>query len=415
MQTLLNYRYVAIDESGETVKGTEKAASIANAHLLLLQRGLQPTKLNEHKSILQFEITRKTVKRKEVMHFSRQLSVFVEAGIPIMEALEVIAEETSDKLLTRVLLDMISQLREGDTFAAAAAAHPEAFPRYYIAVLESAELTGTLDKVLNELAEYMERELEARSELTSALVYPAVVAVLAVVVVIILATFVLPKFKTFFESLNAKLPLPTRMLLSTSNFVSHFWWALLGGILAIVIAVVALRRSDSGRGWLDKLFLKLPVVGGVVQAAVIERICRVLASLVTAGVDLPTSLAVTAESSNNVVYRNGLTHIREQMMEGNGLADPLGQTGLFPAAVRQMFRVGEETGTLDKQLETAAAYYRRELELKVKHFTSLFEPMVIIFMGVIVGFVAIAMVSAMYGIYRQVNVGGVVHLLHFWF
>ncbi len=415
MQTLLNYRYVATDESGQTVKGTEKAASIANAHLLLLQRGLQPTKLNEHKSLLQFEITRKTVKRKEVMHFSRQLSVFVEAGIPIMEALEVIAEETSDKLLTRVLLDMISQLREGDTFAAAAAAHPEAFPRYYIAVLESAELTGTLDKVLNELAEYMERELEARSELTSALVYPAVVAVLAVVVVIILATFVLPKFKTFFQSLNAKLPLPTRMLLSTSNFVSHFWWALLGGILAVVITVVALRRSDSGRGWLDKLFLKLPVVGGVVQAAVIERICRVLASLVTAGVDLPTSLAVTAESSNNVVYRNGLTHIREQMMEGNGLADPLGQTGLFPAAVRQMFRVGEETGTLDKQLETAAAYYRRELELKVKHFTSLFEPMVIIFMGVIVGFVAIAMVSAMYGIYRQVNVGGVVHLLHFWF
>jgi type IV pilus assembly protein PilC len=415
MQTLLNYRYVATDESGETVKGTEKAASIANAHLLLLQRGLQPTKLNEHKSILKFEITRKQVKRKEVMHFSRQLSVFVEAGIPIMEALEVIAEETSDKLLTRVLLDMISQLREGDTFAAAAAAHPEAFPRYYIAVLESAELTGTLDKVLNELAEYMEREIEARSELTSALVYPAVVAVLAVVVVIILATFVLPKFKTFFESLNAKLPLPTRMLLSTSNFVSHFWWALLGGILAIVIAVVALRRSDSGRGWLDQLFLKLPVVGGVVQAAVIERICRVLASLVTAGVDLPTSLAVTAESSNNVVYRKGLNHIREQMMEGNGLADPLGQTGLFPAAVRQMFRVGEETGTLDKQLETAAAYYRRELELKVKHFTSLFEPMVIIFMGVIVGFVAIAMVSAMYGIYRQVNIGGVVHLLHFWF
>ncbi len=415
MQTLLNYRYVATDEAGQTVKGTEKAASIANAHLLLLQRGLQPTKLNEHKSLLQFEITRKQVKRKEVMHFSRQLSVFVEAGIPIMEALEVIAEETSDKLLTRVLLDMISQLREGDTFAAAAGAHPEAFPRYYIAVLESAELTGTLDKVLNELAEYMERELEARSELTSALVYPAVVAVLAVVVVIILATFVLPKFKTFFASLNAKLPLPTRMLLSTSNFVSHFWWALLGGILAIVIAVVALRRSDSGRGWLDQLFLKLPVVGGVVQAAVIERICRVLASLVTAGVDLPTSLAVTAESSNNVVYRKGLNHIREQMMEGNGLADPLGQTGLFPAAVRQMFRVGEETGTLDKQLETAAAYYRRELELKVKHFTSLFEPMVIIFMGVIVGFVAIAMVSAMYGIYRQVNVSDVAHLFHFWF
>ena len=149
--------------------------------------------------------------------------------------------------------------------------------------------------------------------------------------------------------------------------------------------------------------MKLPVAGGLVQAAIVERVCRVLASLVTAGVDLPRAMAVTAEASNNAVYNEGINHIREQMMEGHGLADPLAETGLFPAAARQMFRVGEETGTLDKQLETAAAFYHRELEIKVKHFTSLFEPAVIIFMGLIVGFVAVALVSAMYGIYRQVN------------
>ena len=271
-----------------------------------------------------------------------------------MEALEVISEETSDKLLKRVLLDMTVQLREGETFAASAAAHPEAFPRYYIAVLESAELTGTLDKVLNELAEYMEREVEARSQLTSALIYPAVVAVLAVVTVVILATFVLPKFKTFFNSLNAKLPLPTRMLLASSNFISQWWWAIAAVILGVTVAIVALRRSDAGKAKIDALFLKLPVIGGLVQAAIIERVCRVLASLVTAGVDLPRAMAVTAESSSNAVYRDGINHIREQMMEGNGLTDPLAESGLFPAAARQMFRVGEETGTLDKQLETAA-------------------------------------------------------------
>jgi type IV pilus assembly protein PilC len=418
MQTLLNYRYEATDDAGQTIKGTEKAASAASAHLALIQRGLQPTELKEHKSVLQFEITRKTVKRKEIMHFSRQLSVFVEAGIPIMEALEVIGEETSDKLLKRVIVDMIVQLREGETFAAAAGAHPEAFPRYYVAVLESAELTGTLDKVLNELADYMQREVDARSQLTSALIYPAVVAVLALVTVIVLATFVLPKFKTFFESLNAKLPLPTRMLLSISNFVSNYWWAIVLVIVLIVGGVVALRRSDSGRARLDALFLKLPVVGPLVQCAIIERTCRVLSSLVTAGVDLPRAMAVTAESSNNVVYRDGINHIRDQMMEGNGLAEPLAETGLFPAAARQMFRVGEETGTLDQQLETAAAYYGRELELKVKHFTSLFEPAVIIFMGLIVGFVAVAMVSAMYGIYKQVNTAGtstgIIHSVMLW-
>src|SRR5580692_8093310 len=255
-QSTLTYRYTATDESGNSIKGTESAPSVSAAHLALLERGLQPSEIRERKSVLQFEITRKKVKRKEIMHFSRQLSVFVEAGIPILEALEVIGEETSDKLLKRVLLDMIVQLREGETFAAAAAAHPEAFPRYYVAVLESAELTGTLDKVLNELAEYMQREIEARSALTSALIYPAVVAVLAVITVIILATVVLPKFKTFFASLNAKLPLPTRMLLSISNFVSNWWWAILALMLAIVIVAVAARRSEWGREKLDRLVLK---------------------------------------------------------------------------------------------------------------------------------------------------------------
>jgi type IV pilus assembly protein PilC len=226
-----------------------------------------------------------------------------------------------------------------------------------------------------------------------------------------LAAFVLPKFRTFFESLNAKLPLPTRMLLSVSAFISTWWWAILGSILLVVIALVAMRRSTKGRAKLDALMLKLPVAGSLVQAAIVERVCRVLASLVTAGVDLPRALAVTAESSNNAVYADGINHIREQMMEGAGLADPLAETGLFPAAARQMFRVGEETGTLDKQLETAASFYHRELELKVKHFTSLFEPAVIIFMGVIVGFVAVALVSAMYGIYRQVKIAEIlVHL-----
>ena len=228
MTMLDNYRYNAFDENGAKVSGTEKATSASAAHLALLQRGLQPIDVKEHKSILKFEITRKMVSRKEVMHFSRQLSVFIEAGIPIMEALEVISEETTDKLLKKVLLDMIVQLQAGETFASAAASHPEAFPRYYVAVLESAELTGTLDRVLRELAEYLQRDLDARSQVTSALIYPAVVACLAVVTIIVLATFVLPRFTVFFASLNAKLPLPTRMLLGFSNFISTWWYAILG-------------------------------------------------------------------------------------------------------------------------------------------------------------------------------------------
>ena len=264
------------------------------------------------------------------MHFSRQLSVFVRAGIPIMEALQVIAEETPDKLLQRALLDMIDRIQAGDTFASAAAAHPEAFPNYYVGMLTSAELTGNLDIVLDQLGDYIDRDIEARGKITGAMIYPAVVAVMAVLVVVVLATFVMPKFVVFFKSFNAQLPLPTRMLLSASNFVSTWWFAILGVIVLAVVGIIALRRSRSGKAWIDSMVLKLPVVGDLVRTAVIERICRILSSMIRAGVALPDAMRVTAESSNNAVYREGLATVRDEMMEGQGLAEPLARTGLFP-------------------------------------------------------------------------------------
>ncbi|MGA2302912.1 MAG: type II secretion system F family protein [Acidimicrobiales bacterium] len=402
-QALLKFRYSALDGSGKTVSGVEVASSSGAAHLALVQRGFQPLDVSAKKSIGSIEVTKKKVPRKEIMHFSRQMGVFMKAGIPIMEALEVIEIETTEKLMKKVINEMVDALRAGDTFAAAAASHPEAFPNFYVGILESAELTGNLDTVLDQLADYIERDVEARSTLTSALIYPAVVFCMSIGVVIVLATFVMPRFVVFFKSLHAKLPLPTRMLLSASSAFGQYWYAILLVVIAVTVGFVSMRRSDKGRALLDSFILKLPVLGLLVQAAVLERVCRVLSSMLKAGVDLPQAMAVTAEASNNAVYRNGLGHIREQMMEGQGLAGPLSETKIFPGAAKQMFRVGEETGTLDVQLETAAAYYHRELEVRVKHFTSLFEPAVIIFMGVVVGFVAVALISAMYGIYSQVK------------
>jgi len=398
------YKYNALDEAGNKVSGVETAQTVGAAHLALLERGYQTIQVSEKKSLLQFEVTKKMVPRKDIMHFSRQLSVFVRAGVPIMEALEVIAVETTDKLLQRCIYDMIERLQSGDTFASAAAAHPEAFPNYYIGILSSAELTGNLDTVLDQLADYLDRDIEARSKITSALVYPAVVAVMAVVVVIILATFVMPKFVVFFKSFNAQLPLPTRMLLSVSNFFTHWWWAILTVIVLAIVGIIAMRRSRAGKARIDSVILKLPILGDLVRTAIIERICRILSSMLKAGVSLPEAMRVTADSANNAVYSSGIATVREEMIEGQGLAAPLARTGLFPGAARQMFRVGEETGTLDAQLATAATFYDRELDVKLKRFTSLFEPAVIIFMGVIVGFVAVALVSAMYGIYKQVKI-----------
>src|SRR5487761_2305027 len=363
-----------------------------------------PLSVTPKTSILQFEISQKRVPREVIMQFSRQLSVFISAGIPILEALEIILEETTDKTFRKALESMLESLQAGDTFATAAAAHPEAFPQFFVGILSSAELTGQLDVVLNQLADYLQRDADARSRLTSALVYPAIVLAMSAVTVTVLAVFVLPRFKTFFATLHAKLPLPTRMLLAATNFVGSYWWEILLGIALIVGGGIATWRSPKGRMRLDAIILKLPLFGDMAQHAILERICRILSSMIAAGVALPEAMTVTADATNNAVYRRGLIEIREEMLEGQGLAAPLARSGLFPSAARQIFRVGEETGTLDEQLRIAAGFYDRELDTRIKRFTSLFEPMVIIVMGVIVGFVAIALVSAMYGIYKQVNV-----------
>jgi type IV pilus assembly protein PilC len=401
---MTKYKYEAVDLEGKTVKGVEDAASSGAARLALAARGLQPMSVDEKPSLMAFEISKRRVPRDVVMGFSRQLSVFISAGIPILEAIEIILDETSDKTFKKVLADMVEGLQSGDTFASAAGAHPEAFPLYYVGILNSAELTGALDVTLLQLAEYMQRDADAKSRVVSALIYPMIVMGMSLVTVVILATFVLPRFRVFFASLNAKLPLPTRMLLAATGIISNNYMFILGGVLLVVAVGLWSWRSKAGRIRLDAVLLKLPLLGDMIQHAILERICRILSSMLSAGVALPEAMLVTADATNNAVYKRGLDDIRDEMLEGQGLAAPLARSGLFPSAARQIFRVGEETGTLDEQLRVAAGFYDRELDIKIKRFTSLFEPAVIIFMGVVVGFVAVALVSAMYGIYKQVNV-----------
>jgi type IV pilus assembly protein PilC len=355
--------------------------------------------------LMNFEITPKKVKRRNLMHFSRQLAVFVRAGVPMLDAIEAITEEMDDKVFLKALTDIRERLRSGETFAAAAAAHPEVFPEVYASILATAEYTGHLDDSLDRIALYIERDLEARRKVKEALFYPTIVFALSIVVVVILTVWVIPKFETFFKSFNAKLPLPTRILLSVAHFFSSWWFLLVGGLVLIGLLVLATLNSEKGRERVDALVLKVPMLGDLVHHAILERFCRILSAMVLSGVPLPEALVVTATATNNAVFKKGLAKAREGMMRGEGLAAPMAESNLFPASARQMFKVGESTGTLDDQLEVAATYFDRELDYKLKRFTSLFEPAVILFAGLFVGFVAIALVSAMYGIYRQVHIG----------
>jgi len=401
---MAKFKFRAVTPDGATVTGVEDALTASMARRALVRRDLAPVEVVEKKSILQFEITREKIPRRDLMHFSRQMAVFMKAGIPVLEALEVMSDELGNKAFQRILAEMAESLRSGETFTAAAAQHPEAFPAYYLGILHSAELTGNLDTVLDQLSEYIERDTEARRKISSALIYPAIVMSMAIVAVVVITAYVLPRFKTFFSSLHAKLPLPTRMLIGVANAFTNDWYVFVG-ILACVVAVgVFLSVNPRGRQWRDVMILKIPALGDLVKTAILERFCRILCSMVGAGVPLPEALQVTRDATTNSVFRRGISNAREAMMRGEGLAAPLAQTALFPAAARHMFLVGESTGTLDDQLESAAYYFDRELDYKIKHFTSLFEPAVILVVGIVVGFVAIALVSAMYGIYRQVHI-----------
>jgi type IV pilus assembly protein PilC len=400
---MTSYSYTALTSDGLSVSGTEVAATLQRAKEALAARDLLPVTVRERRSLLQFELTKERVKRRDVMHFSRQLAVFVRAGIPLLDGLEAIAQETSSKALRAALDDMGAQLRGGTALADAAADHAEAFPAFYLCVLRSAEITGELDEALEQLATYIERDIDTRKKITSALIYPAVTLAMAMVTAGVLALWVLPQFQTFFDSFDAELPLPTRLLLHVTGFLGHWGAVLVAGTALAIGGLVLAWRRPGGRAVIDRLVLRLPVVGDMLRHAIIERFCRVMSSMIGAGVPLPVALQVSAAVSNNRSYRDGILEAREAMLRGERLAGPLAATGLFPGSANQMLRVGEDTGSLDQQLTTAAAYFDRELDGKIKRFTSLFEPAVILFIGVVVGFVAVAMVSAMYGIFNQVD------------
>jgi type IV pilus assembly protein PilC len=398
------FAYVAVGPDGATVKGLQEADTLTSARVALLGRDFSVKKLEEKHSLLQLELTKTRIKRSELMHLSRQLAAFIRAGVPILDAIRVLGEESDSRGVQRVMAEIGEDLRAGSTLSDAAARHPNDFPAFYLGIMRSAELTGRLDVVLDQLSTYIERDLEARRKIKSALAYPAIVMGMAIVTVIVLASFVLPKFKDFFASLDAKLPAPTRALMAFTNFITSTWLLIVAVLGFVVVIVVVGLRTTRGRYLWHRVLLRLPVLGDTVQYMLVERYCRILASMLTAGVVLTEAMTVARESLRNLVYDRKLRLAYEEMLQGGGLALPLQQTGLFPRTATQMLRVGEETGTLDTQVTVAAEYFERELDYKVKKVTTLIEPIVIVVSGAIVGFVAIALVSAMYGIFREVHV-----------
>lgn len=336
--------------------------------------------------------------------FSRQLSSFLEAGIPVIEALEIVGTETTSEHMRAVVAEMRDTVLRGGSFANAVDAHPAVFPGWYRAMVRSAEFTGRLDVVLEQLAQYLDRDQQARRQVKGALAYPTFVLIVALAAMVVMSLFVLPKFTAMYAKLDADLPWPTRILLGWTDLVGAVWPFVLGG-LALLAVVIAVWFGPEGRGKRrrDHVVMRTPVVGRIYHMICVERFSRVLAALTSAGVPLPDGIEMSARSTNNAIFLDRMATVREALLRGEGIVDPLKATGLLPTSALQMVRVGERTGKLPEQLTKAAAFFEREVGHRIRRATGIFQPTVIVVVGLLIGFIAIAQVAAMYSIFGQVN------------
>ncbi|MCO5322454.1 MAG: type II secretion system F family protein [Microthrixaceae bacterium] len=401
--TQSKYRYEAETLDGERVKGDIVAVSAHVARNELAVQGMRVHKISERKGV-NVEITKQKVPLVDIMHFSRQMATFLRAGVPVTEALANLREDAENKRFKEVLGDVLDRVASGRSVTESLDRHADVFPAYFMALLGSAELTGRMDEAFDQLHSYIRRDVELSRSVRKALIYPMILMGVSILVVLVIVVFAIPKFADFFADFDAELPLPTRMLMSVADFVGSTAGLITGVVLVIAAAGALLYvRTPKGRRNLHAVQLKIPMVSTVVTYSSTERFTRVLAALLESGVPLPEALPTSIDCANNMVYQERLRESMEGVIEGQGFAEPLARTDLFPTAVIQMVRVGERTGELSDQLENAASFYEEELEYAVDKLTAWFEPIMILFIGIVVGFVALAMVSAMYGIYNQVE------------
>lgn len=397
------FRYQAETIDGDAVKGEIQAASPAAARNELAVQGMRVTKLTERRG-LNIELTKEKVPLVDIMHFSRQMATFLRAGVPMTEAIDNLRMDAKNKRFKSILGDVLERVIGGRSITEALSQHEDVFPPYFMALLGSAELTGRMDDAFDQLHKYIRRDIELTRSVRKALIYPSILLTLALGVCLVIVVFAIPRFAEFFEGFDAELPLPTRMLMAVADFVQSTAGLVTGIVLvAGAIGTVLYVRTPGGRRNLHALLLKTPLIGTVVTYSSTERFTRVLGVLLEAGVPLPDALPTSIDCSNNMVYKERLSSAMEGVLEGRGFAEPLAKTDLFPSTVIQMIRVGERSGELSQQLENAAGFYEEELDYAVDKLTAWFEPIIIIVIGAIVGFVALAMVTAMYGLYNQVE------------
>ncbi|HEY77392.1 MAG TPA: type II secretion system F family protein [Thermoflexia bacterium] len=402
----MEYRYIAFDQEGQRVEGWIDVPDEAAAERILWERGLTVAQLVPARQELRLWRLFPTffgVKRRDLIIFSRQLATLLTSGISILPALRLLAEQSTSKPLREILGEVAEAVERGQSFSAALAAHPYAFPPLYTRTLAIGERTGNLEEVLRRLATYLEQAQELSRKLREALAYPVFVLAVAIFVVVLMLTVALPPMVQLFENFGADLPWTTRALIAFTRWTTAYGLYVLFGALALTIGLAWWGTRPSGRRVRDAVMLRLPLIGQVVLEGQIARFARTAATLIRAGLPLSEVMELAVSTAGNTVVAEALERVRIALLTGQGLSGPLAAEPLFPPLLAQMTRVGEESGTLEENLETVADFYEEGVDRKMRLLVSFVEPALTIFVGLIVGFIALSMVMPMYSVLSSIR------------
>lgn len=393
------YRYELRTSTGQVSVGVLSAESALSAAQMLRSQGHQVMQLTPIAgSMADLSHRLKGLNytsgpsQRDILNFTTQLAVMVRAGIALRSAIEGIAEQTENPRFKQLLLSIKQDVESGKQFSEALAKHPKQFNALYVNMVRASEMSGSFSRMLERIAAYLNQQLETRAMVVGAMIYPAVIGTLAVFVTIFLLTFVLPRFAAVFEGKEAALPWPTKFLMGLSGFMVDWWWAVVVALLAACVGFYMFIRTEPGRWWFDRVKLSVPLFRKMFRALYISRSLHTMGELVNAGVPMLDTLTITGDISGNLLYRQMWRSVYASVKQGKKISQPLFKSPLLPKSVVQMVSAGEESGKLGEVLDEISAFYSKQLREVIKMVTSMLEPIMIIVMGTVVGFIAMAII-----------------------
>ena len=386
---MASYTYTARTATGDLKTATVEASSREDVVAQLRRQRMAVVKVDEDTA--KKKAAKGKIKMRDIVIFTRQFSTMINAGLPLVQALDILAKQTENKVLADVTRAVVFDVESGHTVADALAKHPKAFSDLYVNMVAAGEAGGILDTILMRLATFMEKNDALIRKVKGAMIYPGVIMSVAVIAICVLLIFVIPVFESMFGSVGLQLPLPTRVVIGMSKILTGYWWAIGGGIAGGVFLIRNYYKTSNGKLAIDRMLLKFPVLGDVLRKSAVSRFTRTLGTLISSGVSILDGLEITAKTAGNRVIQDAIMASRASIAGGDTIAAPLQKSAVFPPMVISMIAVGEQTGGLDEMLSKIADFYDEEVDAAVSGLLSLLEPLMIVFLGVVVGGMVVAM------------------------